>query len=67
MKKLNLREMEELEGGNWSCVAGVAGLALTALALTAAGPFGWVAWTVGIGRAFLTGGSLGKYAYDLAS
>lgn len=65
MKTLELNQMEDIEGGSWSCVAGIGGLALTAIALTAAGPVGWVGWGVMIGRGVLTGGSLGACAYDL--
>ena len=65
MKNLELNQMEELHGGSWSCVAGIGGLVLTAVALTAAGPVGWVGWGVMIGRGVLTGGSLGACAYDL--
>ena len=64
MKTLNLEQMEDIEGGSWSCVSGALGLIALGLAMTTTtAGVGSIAWGGMMVAAFSTGGSLGHCAY----
>ncbi|MEW4924278.1 hypothetical protein [Algibacter sp. 2305UL17-15] len=68
MKTLGLKQMEDVEGGDWSCIAGTIGLVGLGIAITTTtAGVGSLAWGGMMISAFGVGGSLGHCAYMLSS
>ncbi len=66
MKTLDLKGMEKIEGGDWSCIAGTIGLIGLGIAITTTtAGVGSLAWGGMMISAFGVGGSLGHCAYML--
>jgi hypothetical protein len=68
MRELDLTEMENIEGGSWSCISGVGGLVTLGIAMSVSIPVvGTLAWGGMMLGAFFAGGSLGHCGYSLTS